>query len=74
MWLVLVQSQGQLQLPGSQQALVEAVAAAQPNYIVVFINGGALGTDWIAKNSPAVIEAFYPVRPYVQLMFPWQHT
>jgi hypothetical protein len=38
------------------------VAAAQPNYVIVLINGGALGTDWIAKNSPAVIEAFYPVR------------
>jgi hypothetical protein len=39
---------------------VEAVAAAQPNYVVVFINGGALGTDWIAQHSPAVVEAFYP--------------
>jgi hypothetical protein len=53
-------SAGQLQLPGSQQDLVEAVAAAQPNYVVVFINGGALGTDWIAQHSPAVVEAFYP--------------
>ena len=41
-------------------ALVEAIAAAQPNYVVVLINGGALGVDWIAKNSPAVVEAFYP--------------
>jgi hypothetical protein len=41
---------------------VAQVAAAQPNYVIVLINGGALGTDWIAKNSPAVIEAFYPVR------------
>lgn len=32
--------------------------------VVVFINGGALGTDWIAKNSPAVVEAFYPVRDF----------
>ena len=53
-------SAGQLQLPGSQQDLVEAVAAVQPNYVVVFINGGALGTDWIAQHSPAVVEAFYP--------------
>ena len=36
------------------------MAAAQPNYVVVFINGGALGTDWIAQHSPAVVEAFYP--------------
>ena len=53
-------SSGELQLPGSQQALVEAVAAAQPNYVIVLINGGALGVDWIAKNPPAVVEAFYP--------------
>ena len=42
-------------LPGAQQALVEAVAAANPNYIVVLINGGALGVDWMKKNSPAVV-------------------
>ena len=42
------------------QALVEAVAKANPNYVVVLINGGALGIDWIKKNSPAVVEAFYP--------------
>ena len=53
-------SAGKIGLPGSQQALVEAIAAAQPNYVVVLINGGALGVDWIAKNSPAVVEAFYP--------------
>ena len=49
-----------MELPGSQQALVEAVAKANPNYVVVLINGGALGIDWIKKTSPAVVEAFYP--------------
>lgn len=53
-------SANKLELPGSQQALVEAVAVANPRYVVVFINGGALGTDWIAEHSPAVVEAFYP--------------
>jgi beta-D-xylosidase 4 len=53
-------SAGQLELPGSQQALVEAIAAVQPRYVVVLINGGALGVDWIAQHSPAVVEAFYP--------------
>ena len=53
-------SAGDIGLPGSQQALVEAVAAVQPNYVVVLINGGALGVDWIAKHTPAVVEAFYP--------------
>ena len=52
-----------MELPGSQQALVEAVAKANPNYVVVLINGGALGIDWIKKNSPAVVEAFYPSDP-----------
>lgn len=51
---------GSLELPGSQQALVEAVAKVNPNYVVVLINGGALGIDWIKENSPAVVEAFYP--------------
>lgn len=47
-----------LGLPGAQQALVEAVAAVNPHYVVVLINGGALGIDWIKQNSPAVVEAF----------------
>lgn len=51
---------GSLELPGAQQALVEAVAKANPNYVIVLINGGALGIDWAKKNSPAVVEAFYP--------------
>ena len=51
---------GSLELPGSQQALVEAVAKANPNYVLVLINGGALGIDRAKANSPAIVEAFYP--------------
>lgn len=51
-------TEGSLELPGSQQALVEAIAKVQPNYIIVLINGGPLGIDWIQQHSPAVVEAF----------------
>jgi beta-glucosidase len=48
-----------LSLPGNQDALIEAVAAANPHTIVVLETGGAVTMPWIDKVA-AVIEAWYP--------------
>ncbi len=48
-----------LSLPGNQDALIEAVAAANPHTIVVLETGGAITMPWIDKVS-AVLEAWYP--------------
>jgi beta-glucosidase len=48
-----------LSLPEDQNALIEAVAAANPHTIVVLETGGPVTMPWIGKVS-AVIEAWYP--------------
>jgi beta-glucosidase len=48
-----------LSLPEEQDALIEAVAAANPHTIVVLETGGPVTMPWIDKVS-AVIEAWYP--------------
>lgn len=47
-------------LPGAQEALVAAVLAANPNTVVVLINGGPLAIDRLQITVPAIVEAFYP--------------
>ncbi len=48
-----------LSLPGGQDKLVAAVAAANPHCIVVLETGGPVTMPWIDKVS-AVLEAWYP--------------
>ncbi len=48
-----------LSLPGKQDALVSAVAAANPHTIVVIESGGPVTMPWIDHVS-AVLEAWYP--------------
>ena len=50
---------GSLELAGNQDALVSAVAAANPKTIVVVESGGAIYMPWAAR-VPAILEAFYP--------------
>ena len=50
---------GSLDLAGNQDALVSAVAAANPKTIVVVESGGAIYMPWAAR-VPAILEAFYP--------------
>ncbi len=49
-----------LDLPGHQQALVEAVHAAGRPTAVVLFNGRPLTINWIAAHVPAILEAWYP--------------
>lgn len=48
-----------LSLPDNQDALIEAVGAANPHTIVVLETGGAVLMPWIDKVS-GVAEAWYP--------------
>ena len=50
---------GKLELEGNQDALVEAVARANPRTIVVIESGGAVFMPWV-NQVPAILEAFYP--------------
>src|SRR5271154_4327528 len=48
-----------LSLPNNQDALVEAVAAANPNTIVVLETGGPVTMPWI-QHVKGVVEMWYP--------------
>ncbi|HVU31513.1 MAG TPA: beta-glucosidase [Sphingomicrobium sp.] len=50
---------GSLELADNQDALVSAVARANPRTIVVVESGGAVFMPW-AGDVPAIVEAFYP--------------
>jgi beta-glucosidase len=49
-----------IDLPKSQQALMEKVVAAGKPTVLVLLNGGALAVNWADKNVPAILEAWYP--------------
>ncbi|MCJ2185878.1 beta-glucosidase family protein [Novosphingobium beihaiensis] len=48
-----------LSLPNGQDALISAVAAANPNTIVVLETGNPVAMPWLDKTA-AVLEAWYP--------------
>ncbi len=49
-----------LDLPQSQQALLEALAATGKPLVVVLLNGSALGLQWASTHANAIVEAWYP--------------
>ncbi len=49
-----------LSLPGVQEQLVEAVAAAGKPLVVVLMNGRPLAIPWIAEHVPAILEVWLP--------------
>jgi beta-glucosidase len=52
-------SEASLEMVGNQDALVAAVASANPKTIVVAETGGAIYMPWVG-SVPAILEAFYP--------------
>jgi beta-glucosidase len=48
-----------IELPRNQDALVEAVAKANPHTIVVIENGGPVAMPWVDRVQ-AIVEAWYP--------------
>jgi beta-glucosidase len=49
-----------LDLPGNQQALLEAVVAANKLAVLVLENGRPLTIGWAKDHVPAILEAWYP--------------
>ena len=50
----------ELDLPGNQEALLEAVVKTGVPVVLVLQNGRALTIPWAAENVPAILEAWYP--------------
>jgi len=48
-----------LNLPGNQDKLIEAVVRANPRTIIVLNAGGPIAMPWVDK-VPAILDAFYP--------------
>jgi beta-glucosidase len=48
-----------LDLPQSEEALLEAVAATGKPLVVVLMNGSALGVNWAKAHANAIVESWY---------------
>jgi beta-glucosidase len=49
-----------LNLPGVQEALLQALQATGKPLVVVLINGSAVAINWANEHAPAILEAWYP--------------
>ncbi len=49
-----------LDLPGSQEQLLEAVYQANPKTVAVVMSGGPVSVKWASRNIPAILAAWYP--------------
>ena len=49
-----------LNLPGAQEQLLEAVSAANPKTALVLLNAGPLAVTWAHDHVPAILSAWYP--------------
>jgi beta-glucosidase len=52
-------SRSSLDLPGGQMELVQAIHATGKPYAVVLMNGRPLTVNWMAENSPAILETWF---------------
>ena len=52
-------SRSTLDLPGRQLELIQAIHATGKPYVVVLMNGRPLTINWLAENSPAILEAWF---------------
>jgi beta-glucosidase len=58
-WMIEGEDVPDLTLPNGQDALIAAVAAANPKTVVVLETGGPVLMPWLSKVG-AVVEAWYP--------------
>ena len=49
-----------LDLPGSQEQLLEAIYKANPKTVAVIMSGGPVSVKWASQNVPAILAAWYP--------------
>lgn len=52
-------SRTSLDLPGRQTELIQAIHATGKPYVVVLMNGRPLTINWMAENSPAILETWF---------------
>ncbi len=52
-------SRSNIDLPGRQLDLIKAIHAVGKPYVVVLKNGRPLTINWIAENSPAILETWH---------------
>lgn len=52
-------SRAELDLPGLQQELLEAVYAVNKNVVLVLMNGRPLAINWAAEHIPAILETWH---------------
>jgi beta-glucosidase len=53
-------SRANLDVPGRQQQLLDAIAATGKPFVVVLMNGHPLTLEEVAAKSPAILEAWFP--------------
>lgn len=53
-------SRATLDLPGSQQQLLKAVAETGKPVVLILLNGRPLDIRWASEHVPAILEAWYP--------------
>jgi beta-glucosidase len=54
------ESRSNIDLPGQQQALIDAIKATGKPFAVVLFNGRPLTLSAVAASSPAILEAWFP--------------
>jgi len=52
-------SRSSLDLPGRQLDLIKLIHATGKPYVVVLMNGRPLSIEWVAENSPAILETWF---------------
>jgi beta-glucosidase len=52
-------SRTSLDLPGRQMELIRAIHETGKPYVIVLMNGRPLTVNWIAENSPAILETWF---------------
>ncbi len=53
-------ARSEIDLPGQQQALIDAIKATGKPFVVVLFNGRPLTLEKVAASSPAILEAWFP--------------
>ena len=53
-------ARSEIDLPGKQQQLIDAIAKTGKPFVVVLFNGRPLTLSWVAETSPAILEAWFP--------------
>ncbi|MCC6549491.1 MAG: glycoside hydrolase family 3 C-terminal domain-containing protein [Ignavibacteriaceae bacterium] len=56
----LDRANGSIELPGQQKQMINALAAVNPNIVVILVSGGITSADAYIENVKGLMQAFYP--------------